>query len=328
MDAQARGIRGVTVDDVFMGNGVSELILMTHGGAARARRRGAESPRPTTRCGRRPSLIAGGAPVHYPCRPEAGFVPDPGRGRAARHAAHARARAHQPQQPHRRRVPARGRRSAGAPRRATAARALLRRDLRPHPLRRREHVPAAPLCEGTLCATFGGLSKVYRACGLRTGWVVLQRQKAARGGLPRRARAARLAAPLRERAGAMGGADGARRACRASSSSRRPTRAPRAPAPRRARRRRAARAFLHVVPPARRALRVPSASTAARSPQLRRRGASPWSCSSSEHVLVVPGSSFNVPYTDHLRLTLLPDEETMGEVFFRLNRALSAWAER
>ncbi|MDX6769448.1 MAG: aminotransferase, partial [Elusimicrobiota bacterium] len=29
MDTQTRGISGVTVEDVFMGNGVSELILMT-----------------------------------------------------------------------------------------------------------------------------------------------------------------------------------------------------------------------------------------------------------------------------------------------------------
>src|SRR5277367_6750591 len=29
MDTQSRGIRGITVEDVFMGNGVSELILMT-----------------------------------------------------------------------------------------------------------------------------------------------------------------------------------------------------------------------------------------------------------------------------------------------------------
>src|SRR4051812_15795364 len=28
MDTQSRGIRGVTAEDVFMGNGVSELILM------------------------------------------------------------------------------------------------------------------------------------------------------------------------------------------------------------------------------------------------------------------------------------------------------------
>jgi alanine-synthesizing transaminase len=47
-----------------------------------------------------------------------------------------------------------------------------------------------------------------------------------------------------------------------------------------------------------------------------------------EHVLVVPGSSFNVPYTHHLRLTLLPDEETMTEVLKRMDRLLGAWAAR
>jgi aspartate/methionine/tyrosine aminotransferase len=34
-----------------------------------------------------------------------------------------------------------------------------------------EHVPVATLVRNTLCATFGGLSKVYRACGLRVGWL-------------------------------------------------------------------------------------------------------------------------------------------------------------
>src|SRR5882672_2700016 len=33
------------------------------------------------------------------------------------------------------------------------------------------HVPAATLGDGTLFATFGGLSKVHRACGIRCGWV-------------------------------------------------------------------------------------------------------------------------------------------------------------
>jgi alanine-synthesizing transaminase len=41
----------------------------------------------------------------------------------------------------------------------------------------------------------------------------------------------------------------------------------------------------------------------------------------------VPGSSFNVPYTNHLRLTLLPDEDTMSEVFTRIDRSLSRMAE-
>jgi alanine-synthesizing transaminase len=34
-----------------------------------------------------------------------------------------------------------------------------------------EFVPMAPLVHGTLCATMSGLSKVYRACGYRVGWV-------------------------------------------------------------------------------------------------------------------------------------------------------------
>ena len=48
----------------------------------------------------------------------------------------------------------------------------------------------------------------------------------------------------------------------------------------------------------------------------------------AEHVLVVPGSSFNVPYTNHRRLTLLPDEDTMSEVFVRMERRLASMAAR
>jgi alanine-synthesizing transaminase len=33
-------------------------------------------------------------------------------------------------------------------------------------------VPMAPLADQTLCVSFGGLSKVYRACGWRVGWAV------------------------------------------------------------------------------------------------------------------------------------------------------------
>lgn len=47
-----------------------------------------------------------------------------------------------------------------------------------------------------------------------------------------------------------------------------------------------------------------------------------------EHVLVVPGSSFNVDYRDHFCITLLPDEDTMTEVFGRIERLLSRWAEQ
>jgi alanine-synthesizing transaminase len=43
----------------------------------------------------------------------------------------------------------------------------------------------------------------------------------------------------------------------------------------------------------------------------------------TEDVLVVPGSSFNVPYRNHFRVTLLPQPDTLREVFRRIDRVLS-----
>ena len=42
----------------------------------------------------------------------------------------------------------------------------------------------------------------------------------------------------------------------------------------------------------------------------------------SKHVLVAPGSSFNTPYVDHFRITILPDSETLHTVFDRVNELL------
>jgi alanine-synthesizing transaminase len=38
---------------------------------------------------------------------------------------------------------------------------------------------------------------------------------------------------------------------------------------------------------------------------------------------VVPGSSFNVPYRNHFRVTLLPEAPVLREVFARIDRVLS-----
>ena len=48
----------------------------------------------------------------------------------------------------------------------------------------------------------------------------------------------------------------------------------------------------------------------------------------TEDVLVVPGSSFNVPYRHHFRVTLLPQPEDLREVFRRIERLLDRCAER
>jgi alanine-synthesizing transaminase len=48
----------------------------------------------------------------------------------------------------------------------------------------------------------------------------------------------------------------------------------------------------------------------------------------TEDVLVVPGSSFNVPYRNHFRVTLLPQPEQLREVFARIERVLDRRAEQ
>jgi alanine-synthesizing transaminase len=45
-----------------------------------------------------------------------------------------------------------------------------------------------------------------------------------------------------------------------------------------------------------------------------------------ESVLVVPGSSFNVPRSRHFRLTLLPQPTQLREVFARVDRVLARMA--
>ena len=47
----------------------------------------------------------------------------------------------------------------------------------------------------------------------------------------------------------------------------------------------------------------------------------------TEHVLIVPGTSFNVPYRNHFRVTLLPQPEVVREVFARIERVLERRAQ-
>jgi alanine-synthesizing transaminase len=47
-----------------------------------------------------------------------------------------------------------------------------------------------------------------------------------------------------------------------------------------------------------------------------------------QHVLVAPGSSFNTPYRDHFRITNLPDEQRLADVFRRIDTVLEEIATR
>ncbi len=180
-----------------------------HGRPPRPRRPGAR-PRP-----RLPALDGGRHPHRGPARPlplppGERLRPRPRRGRGPDHPPHPGAGPHQPQQPHRRRLPARDRGGPRAPRRAPRPDRLLRRDLRPHPLRgrgarpRRDPLRGHPLRH--LRRALQGVPRLRAAHRLG----LLQRAQAARRRLPRGARAARLAAPLLQRPRAVGGADRAR----------------------------------------------------------------------------------------------------------------------
>ena len=45
-----------------------------------------------------------------------------------------------------------------------------------------------------------------------------------------------------------------------------------------------------------------------------------------KHVLIAPGSSFNVPYRHHFRITNLPLKDTLAEVFRRIEELLESYA--
>ena len=47
-----------------------------------------------------------------------------------------------------------------------------------------------------------------------------------------------------------------------------------------------------------------------------------------KHVLVAPGVSFNVPYNNHFRITLLPDVAQLQDVFGRIGDLLDTYAQQ
>src|SRR5437868_8021889 len=76
MQQQGRGVTGVTAEEVFIGNGVSELIDLT----LRALLNDGDEvlvPSPDYPLWTAAVTLNRGRAVHYACRPENAFVPDP-----------------------------------------------------------------------------------------------------------------------------------------------------------------------------------------------------------------------------------------------------------
>jgi alanine-synthesizing transaminase len=171
MQQQARGVSGVSAEEVFIGNGVSELIdlvlraLLNDGDEVLV-------PSPDYPLWTASVNLNGGRAVHYPCRAENDFVPDVAEIEAL---ITRRTRAIvviNPNNP------------TGAAYLRPVLEAIARLAER-HQLvvysdeiydqmvyDGAESIPMATLVRDTLCATLSGLSKIYRACGYRVGWAV------------------------------------------------------------------------------------------------------------------------------------------------------------
>ncbi|MGH3414721.1 MAG: pyridoxal phosphate-dependent aminotransferase [Marmoricola sp.] len=174
---QQKGLRETTVDDVFIGNGVSELISMVLQAFVDD---GNEIlvPAPDYPLWTGAVSLSGGTPVHYRCDEENGWNPD-----LADIEAKVTPNTHalvviNPNNP------------TGAVYSAETVKGLV--DIaRRHQLvvfadeiyekilfDGAEHHHAATYADDdVLCLTFGGLSKAYRVCGYRAGWVMVSGPK-------------------------------------------------------------------------------------------------------------------------------------------------------
>jgi alanine-synthesizing transaminase len=321
MQQQARGVQGVTVEEVFMGNGVSELIdlvlraLLNDGDEVLV-------PSPDYPLWTAAVTLNGGRAVHYACRPENGFIPDP--AEVAKLVTR-RTRAIVVINPNN-------------PTGAVYPRAVLEGLAQ---LAERsglvvfsdeiydqvvydgaEFVPMATLARNTLCATMSGLSKVYRACGYRVGWASFSGRTHASADY---FAALELLISLRLCSNvpaqwavqtALGGHQSIRDLV--------------SPGGRLCESRRAiveavgASRFLTLAPP----MGAMYAFVGVDTRELPGFDDQQFALDLLEqkHVLVAPGVSFNVPYRNHFRVTNLPDSAMLRDVFSRMEELLTAYA--
>jgi alanine-synthesizing transaminase len=322
MQQQARGVQGVTADEVFIGNGVSELIdlvlraLLNDGDEVLV-------PSPDYPLWTAAVTLNRGRAVHYPCRPENAFVPDP---QEIASLLTPRTRAIVVINPNN-------------PTGAVYPRHVLEEIVRLAESRGlvlfsdeiydqmvyddAQFVPLATLVRDTLCATLSGLSKIYRACGYRVGWAVFSGRVRGAGEY---LNALELLSSLRLCSNvpaqwavqtALGGHQSVRELV-----------APRGRLYESRQEILAATArsrFLELAPP-RGAMYAFVGVDTRELPNFDDQTFA-LDLLEQKHVLVAPGVSFNVPYRTHFRITSLPDAAVLRQVFARIDEVLCGYTE-
>ncbi|MFM8501756.1 MAG: pyridoxal phosphate-dependent aminotransferase [Fluviibacter sp.] len=173
---QEKGIQGVTVEDIFLGNGVSELIVMAMQGLLN---NGDQVlvPSPDYPLWTAAVSLSGGIPVHYHCDEAAEWYPDLDDIRSKVTSNTKAIVVINPNNP------------TGALYPKEILEGILQ-IAREHNLivfadetydkvlyDGNTHISLASLADDVLCITMNGLSKNYRACGYRAGWMVVSGDK-------------------------------------------------------------------------------------------------------------------------------------------------------
>jgi alanine-synthesizing transaminase len=173
---QEKQVRGVTVDDVYLGNGASELIVMSMNGLLND---GDEVllPSPDYPLYTAAVALSGGTPVHYVCDEQSGWLPDLDDIRKKITPNTKAIVVINPNNP------------TGALYPGAVLRDIVE-VARQHQLvvfadeiydktlyDGETHASIASLADDVLFVTFNGLSKNYRSCGYRAGWMVVSGEK-------------------------------------------------------------------------------------------------------------------------------------------------------
>ena len=321
MQQQDRGILGVTADEVFVGNGVSELIdlslraLLNPGDEVLV-------PSPDYPLWSAAVVLNGGKARHYRCRRDNAFIPDP---EELATLINERTRAIVVINPNNPSGAVYSRETLEGIARLAERHGLvvLADEIYDQMVYDdAEFIPIATLVHDTACLTYSGLSKVYRACGYRVGWCVFS------GDLEHAAdyiHGMELLAALRLCSNvpgqwavqtALGGFQSIGELVK--------------PGGRLYQSRQAildrveASEYLSVVKPMGAMyafVRLDPRFAGKLDDQ-----AFALELLEKHHVLVAPGSSFNTVYTDHFRVTNLPDTEVLNVVFDRIETCLGQHA--
>ena len=173
---QEKRIAGVTVDDIYLGNGASELIAMSMNALLDA---GDEVliPSPDYPLYTAVVSLSGGTPVHYRCDEGAGWMPDLADIRSKITPRTKALVIINPNNPTGALYPTEVLQDLVSVARE-AGLVVFADEIYDKTLYDDEqHVSIASLADDVLFVTFNGLSKNYRACGYRAGWMVVSGHK-------------------------------------------------------------------------------------------------------------------------------------------------------